>query len=133
GRESGLAAKIDFSAPLRLCERKSRFLHAVAPARKSWSAPPGRIALARGGASEGSAQLFAQQAEIALYPAFAANQHMIVVWQPLGRQSGAEQFAETALHPVADDRVADFPGDGHAIALAQPPIGMDQQHETGTR
>src|SRR5690606_15478141 len=131
------------SAPLRLCERpKSRFptladniLRAFAPLREkklrvstsprepprpraaaSFPPPARRIALARHRSRQSDRQLLAQPAEIALDPAFAADQHMVVIGQPALRQRLAQQRAEAALHAVAHNRIADLLGDGDAIA-----------------
>ncbi len=91
------------------------------------------IALPGGSTGQGHAQFLLQFREIALYPAFPPDQHVIVIGQTASRQCLAQQGAEAALHPVADDSVADLLGDGDAVADALPIIGPGQQDETGPR
>ena len=58
--------------------------------------------------------------EIPLHPAFPADQDMIVIGKPFGRQSGTQQLAKTALHPVSDHGVSNLLGHCNAEALALP-------------
>jgi len=94
---------------------------------------PGWIALPLCRASESDGEFFTQADEITLNTAFPANQDMVVIGQPFAGQCGAQQFPEPALHPIADDRVADLLGYGDAKALAQSAVGPGQQHKTGAR
>lgn len=94
-------------------------------------AAAGRIALALGGAGQGGSQFFAQQAEIPLYPAFSADQDMIMIRQSGRWQHFPQQRTKAALHAVADHRIADLLGNGDAIALALAVIRARQKHETG--
>ena len=53
----------------------------------------------------------------------------------LRRDNLSGEGAKSPLHPVADDRAADFPGDGEANAHAQIRIlaVADEQDEAGCR
>ena len=95
------------------------------------ASPPRRIALAGGGTRERLAELAPQQREVALHPAIAADQHMVVVGEALGEQRGAQQLAEAPLHPVAHDRVADLLGNGDPEAQTAPAVRMSEQHDRG--
>src|SRR5690606_22484984 len=134
GRGAGLE-KACGAFSLRLCASASvvPFLRVSASPRESCLPPSGRIAIAGSSAGEGDAEFIAHRREVALDPAFAPDQHVVVVGQACGRQRFAQQFAETALHAVAHDRVADLLRDRHAVALAESAVGPRQQHESGTR
>src|SRR5690606_11741233 len=108
-------------------------LRVSASPRELSSPLPRRVALAGRGAFEGDGEFLAQLGEVALDPAFAADQDVVVVGQARLGQRRAEKLAEAALHPVADDRVADLLGDGDAVTLAVPAVGVRQKHETGAR
>lgn len=99
----------------------------------SGPAPSRRIALAFPCAGQSDQQFLTQALKITLYPAFAADQHMIGIFQTLDRQNIPEQGAKPALHPVANHRIADSFGHGDAKTHALAAIGTGQQHETGTR
>lgn len=58
---------------------------------------------------------------------------MVMTGKAFNRQQRARQFAQSPLHPVAHDRVADLPGDGHAVAQALPLVRTGEQHEAWTR
>src|SRR5690606_13066904 len=90
------------------------------------------IALALVGAAERGEKLVAQQREVALDAALAADQHVVGVSHAVYGQEVAQQRAEATLHAVAHDRIADPLGDGDAIAQSRAAIGAGEQHEAGT-
>src|SRR3546814_3962620 len=58
--------------------------------------------------------------------------HRYGSWQAVFGQCRAQQFAKTALDPVAHHGIADPLGHGDAIANAVPAVGVSQQHKAGT-
>ncbi len=93
----------------------------------------GRVTLASGGAFQGGEQFHPEQRKVALNPAFTSNQHMIIRGNPVLRQQITQQFPEPALHPVADNRIADSLGNCDAKAHLLRFIGPSEQHKPGTR
>ena len=75
----------------------------------------------------------AEQAEVALDPAGTADHHMVGARTALRRHDLSGKGAEAALHAVADDRAADFLGDGEAHAHRRVRIlaVTDEQDEAG--
>ena len=71
--------------------------------------------------------------KVALDPAIAPDQDVIVIRQPAVRQFGAQQFAKAALHPVADDRISDLLCNRNSVTLALSLVRMGEQDETGPR
>lgn len=67
--------------------------------------------------------------------AFAAtDQDVVGVGNPVGGKNLPHQRAEAALEPVADDRIADLPGDGEARAHRQGIVAAaNEENETGRR
>ena len=80
-------------------------------------------------------QLLPETLEVSLDSAGTADQHMVGAGDALHRQEFAGERAQSALHPVADHRSADFPGDGETDADRRIAIGAvaDQQNEVGGR
>jgi hypothetical protein len=76
-------------------------------------------------------QFSIQSGEIALNPAVAPDQYVIMIRQTLVRQPGTQQFTKAALHPVTHHRIANFLGNGDAVSFAFAAIGLRQKHETG--
>ena len=82
---------------------------------------------------EGAGQIFAKDREFALDAGRAADHHMVEAGMAALGKDVAGKGPQAPLHPVAEDRIADFPGDGEAGANLDVVIAAiaDEQHEAG--
>ena len=80
-------------------------------------------------------QIFAEQRKVTLYSAGAANHHMISAADPKFREYFAGKRTKAPLHPIADNRIADFFGDCDAKPHSRVSIGAitNKQNETAVR
>ena len=89
----------------------------------------GRVALPLLCPAERGEQFAVQQSEVTLDPVFPADQHVIGIGHAMERQHIAQQRAESALHAVAHDRIADPLGDGDAETQTRAIVGAGEQDE----
>ena len=94
----------------------------LSPLASPWAA--GLAALAdnvpfAGERGEGAADLVHQRQEGLAKRFPSGHHHVIVIGARLKRFGGAERLFQPATHPIADDRIADFLGDGETHSRAR--------------